>query len=151
MTARRIAAIYRDEHVENPKILTTPEEVDEIINILLESDPGETSVDMYSLDRPSLASGFRTHKLVAGVRSDRNSGVLSSMDGDCDEPNVVSIGNRELGGGPVYYSLLGHGEDFPLFAEISIEKVREAVKEFVSSGGKRPLCVEWDLAGYHDV
>ncbi|MEU4181111.1 Imm1 family immunity protein [Streptomyces sp. NPDC026589] len=150
MTMHGIAAVFRREHIENPRILITPEDVDEMINILLESDITECAAQMYSLDRPRLPSGIFDHSFIIGVREDREAGVVSSADGGCEEPNVVSVGNHELGRGPVYYCQNGSSFDFPLFSEIPIEKVREVAKEFVASGGRRPNCVDWDVAGYHD-
>ncbi|MFF9634756.1 Imm1 family immunity protein [Streptomyces bacillaris] len=150
MTMRGIAAVYRREHNENPRILATPEDVDEMIDVLLESDITECAVQMYSLDRPRLSSGIFDHSFIVGVRKDRGAGVVSSADGSCEEANVVSVGNSELGRGPVYYCQNGSSFDFPLFSEIPIEKVRAVVKEFVASGGKRPECIDWDVAGYHD-
>jgi hypothetical protein len=150
MAMHRIMAVYRREHIENPQILITPEDVDEMINILLESDIIECAAQMYSLGRPRLPSGIFDHSFIIGVRKDRGAGVASSADGSCKEPNVVSVGNRELGRGPVYYCQNGSSFDFPLFSEIPIGKVREVAKEFVASSGKRPNCIDWDVAGYHD-
>ncbi|MFJ9110042.1 Imm1 family immunity protein [Streptomyces sp. NPDC102283] len=30
-----------------------------------------------------------------------------------------------------------------------MEEVREVAKDFVASDGRRPGCVNWDVAGYH--
>lgn len=147
MHSRGIAAFYRDEHVQNPPILITPEDVDEMLDTLMEGDVSESAAQLHSLDRPTTPAGFPTHMLVIGVSKDRQVGVLSSMDGACKETNVVSVGNLELGQGPVYYSLNGEGNDFPLSSEIPVERLREAVKEFVKFGGMRPTCVEWGDAG----
>ncbi|NUV83152.1 hypothetical protein G6W52_25070 [Streptomyces sp. CAI-155] len=118
-----------------------------MLDTLLEGDVCQPAAQLHSLDRPTTSAGFPTHLLIVGVRRDRQVGVLSSMDGNCRESNVVSVGNLELGQGPVYYSLNGEGNDFPLSSEIPIGKVREAVKEFVASGGMRPTCIEWGEAG----
>ncbi|WP_164360716.1 Imm1 family immunity protein [Streptomyces griseus] len=146
----RIAAVYRREHLENSQILATSEDVDEMINILLGSDITECAAQMYSLDRPRLPSRIFDHSFIIGVRKDRGVGVASSADGECEESNVVSVGNRELGRGPVYYCQNGSSFGFPLFSEIPIEKVREVAKEFFATGGMRPTCIDWDVAGYHD-
>lgn len=90
-------------------------------------------------------------RTLAGVRKDRQAGVLSSMDANCDPVgHVVSVGNRERGRGPVHYPVARSVYDFPLFAEIPIDAVRQAVKEFVASGGKRPTRVEGDDPGVWD-
>ncbi|MFI5808954.1 Imm1 family immunity protein [Streptomyces sp. NPDC051561] len=150
MTTRGAVAVYRREHIENPRVLVTPEDVDDMIDVLLESDVMERAAQLYSLDRPRLPSGIFDHSFIVGVQRERGVGVLSSADGNHVETNVVSVGNPELGRGPVYYCQNGSSFDFPLFSEISIEEVRQAVKDFVASGGQRPACVDWDVAGYHD-
>ncbi|MFD3355227.1 Imm1 family immunity protein [Streptomyces fradiae] len=142
---RGVKAIYQPEHYEKPQILTTAEDVDEMFEVLLAEDI--RSVQFFSLDRTDTSDGWPDHELIAGARKDREAGVLSSMDVNCEPVgHVVSVGNPELGRGPVYYSLY----DFPLFSEIPIEKVRQGVKEFVTSSGKRPTCVEWDDPGVYE-
>ncbi|MER7108866.1 Imm1 family immunity protein [Streptomyces sp. NPDC000229] len=148
MITRGVKAIYLPEHFENPMILTTSEDVDDMFTILLADDIN--AVQFFSLDRPHTPAGWPDHELIAGVRKDRNAGVLSSMDEKCDPVgHVVSVGKPELGRGPVYYTCVDSVHDFPLFSEVPIETVRRAVKEFVASGGKRPACVEWDHRGFY--
>ncbi|MGA5408747.1 Imm1 family immunity protein [Streptomyces lavendulocolor] len=149
MPKHGIAAYYLPEHREEPKILTTEADVDDMFDTLLEDDLH--GVQLFSLTRPNLPAGWPDHELIAGVRRDRKAGVLSSLDADCDPVgHVVSVGNMELGRGPVNYTVGDSVHDFPLFSEISIEAVRQGVKEFVVSGGKRPTCVEWDDPGVWD-
>ncbi|MFF4748002.1 Imm1 family immunity protein [Streptomyces sp. NPDC001268] len=146
---RGIKAIYQPEHFENPRILTTVEDVDDMFNVLLAEDLH--AVQFFSLDRPDTPDGWPDHELIAGVRKDREAGVLSSMDANCQPVgHVVSVGKPELGRGPVYYTCVDSVRDFPLSSEIPIDKVRQAVKEFVTSGGKRPSCVEWDDPGVYE-
>jgi hypothetical protein len=39
--------------------------------------------------------------------------------------------------------LLGHVREFMPGSEIPIDLVRQAVKEFLGSGGQVPTCIEW--------
>lgn len=43
----------------------------------------------------------------------------------------------------VFYYFVGHGRDFPTDSLVSIELIRKAIKEFLTSGGERPTCVNW--------
>lgn len=43
----------------------------------------------------------------------------------------------------VFYYYMGHDEGYPQDAEVSIEELRTAVKEFLDSGGERPSSPQW--------
>ncbi|KAB2587623.1 Imm1 family immunity protein [Streptomyces arboris] len=160
MTTQGIQAVYLPEHNEEPRVLFTPADVDDMIDALLRSDGSGDSVEMFSLDRPIVGPlDMPDHRLFAGVRKDRNAGVLDSGDGTCEISDARSVSKSVKGsasavtfatateGDVVVYSQNGSPFEFLISSEISIEKVREAVKEFVATGGKRPSCVEWVDAG----
>ncbi|WP_415952084.1 Imm1 family immunity protein [Streptomyces sp. KLOTTS4A1] len=86
-----------------------------------------------------MESGFPDHELLVGVDSVRQVGVLGFMD---ERGNFVSH-NPSGNAGDVTYFAVGNPTDFPGRSEISIRLVRDAVKEFLSSGGARPTCVRW--------
>jgi hypothetical protein len=77
--------------------------------------------------------------MYVGVSKEKGLGSLMSSDPRHSEELFFSVGNIERGQGPVYYA----GNEYPLFSEIPLEDVRQALKEFVESGGLRPACVEW--------
>jgi hypothetical protein len=60
------------------------------------------------------------------------------------EGNVVTLGSPE-GRGEVSYFIVGNATEFPDRSEIPIDLVRRAVKEFMVSGGQRPMCVQWQV------
>ncbi|MEU4025915.1 Imm1 family immunity protein [Streptomyces anulatus] len=161
MTMQGIQAVYLPEHNEEPRILFSPADVDDMIDTLLMSDGSGDSVEMFSLDRPRVGPlNMPDHRLFAGVRRDRNAGVLDSGDGTCEIPDTRSASEdvrvsasavtfaTATEGDVVVYSQNGSPFEFLISSEISIGKVREAVKGFVAMGGKRPSCVEWVDAGY---
>jgi hypothetical protein len=43
----------------------------------------------------------------------------------------------------VEYMLLGHVREFMPGSEIPVERIRQAVKEFLGNGGEIPTCIEW--------
>ncbi|MEU8489248.1 Imm1 family immunity protein [Streptomyces sp. NPDC048641] len=59
-------------------------------------------------------------------------------------PEDVSLGPAD-GRGEASYSIMGNMTEFPERSEIPISLVRQAVKEFLSSAGKRPACAEWQV------
>lgn len=152
MKTRGVEAYYRSEHdAGNPHVLRTPDDVDDVIDILLQGDQGGCAAELIALDRPLTSAGFPDHVFIIGARRDRNAGVLLSGDGDYEEPdaNMTSAGNMELDDDVVLYQRNDGGSyEFPISAEIPIDKLRGAVKEFVASGGKRPRSIEWHVSFY---
>ncbi|MFD0034090.1 Imm1 family immunity protein [Streptomyces sp. NPDC127172] len=137
---RGVEACYRSEHGDAPVELRSPEDVDKLIDELLASDCSENMAVLHSMERPLLPSGFPDHELMVGANGDLQVGVLSFM----DDGNFVSLGPVD-GRGEVSYCTIGHMTEFPERSEIPISLVRQAVKEFLSSAGKRPACVEWQV------
>ncbi|WP_217210413.1 Imm1 family immunity protein [Streptomyces sp. AC550_RSS872] len=138
MKQGRAEAYYRAEHAEE-RIVLTPDDVDSFIDALLAGTDSENMAELHSLDRPLLASGFPDHEFLVGVDRELQVGVLSFMD---ETGNLVSLGDGK-GRGGVSYFIVGNGTEFPDRSEIPVILVRQAVKEFLNSGGQRPTCVQW--------
>ncbi|MFE9832857.1 Imm1 family immunity protein [Streptomyces halstedii] len=138
----RAEARYRVESGDKPEILYAPEDIDAVIDTLLVDQGGpirETLAQIHSLEREVLPSGYPDHELMVGVDKDLQVGILSFMDGS---GNSVTLGAPEGRNDPVYY-IQGHMTEFPACSEIPISLVRQAAREFISSGGQRPACVKW--------
>lgn len=58
-----------------------------------------------------------------------------------EDENFASKGSVDRG--IVEYMLLGHVREFMPGSEIPVERVRQAVKEFLRNGGEIPTCIEW--------
>ncbi|MET8565746.1 Imm1 family immunity protein [Streptomyces flaveolus] len=134
----RVQAYYRSEHGDNPVLLQSPSDVDALIDTLLASRPSENLAALHSLERPLNEAGFPDHELLVGADGNLQVGVLSFM----DDGNFVSL-NPLNGRGEISYSIMGSATEFPSHSEVPIALVRQAVKEFLSSGGRRPKCVQW--------
>ncbi|WP_327700120.1 Imm1 family immunity protein [Streptomyces sp. NBC_00459] len=131
---------YRLEHGGKPDFLSTSEDVDALISSLLTGPASENLAQIHSTERDLLpAFGDPDHELMAGVDKDLQVGVLSFMDGS---GNVATRGPSTGRAKPVYY-IQGQMTEFPAYSEIPIAVVCQALKEFLSSGGQRPTCVEW--------
>lgn len=135
----RAEARYRLDHAERPSLLCVADEVDALINSLLSGPVRENMAQIHSLERDSLPSGFPDHELLVGVDRILQVGVLAYLD---SSGNVVTSGSLDRS--PVYY-MQGHMTEFPANSEIPIDLIRQGVKEFLSSGGRRPACVRWQV------
>ncbi|MGW3163306.1 Imm1 family immunity protein [Streptomyces sp. NPDC001142] len=139
MTHGRIQAYYHEQHANEPSVVRTPEDVDTLIDALATGSEFENLAVLHSSERELLPSGFPDHEFMVGADGKRQVGVLSFM----DEKNYVSLGSSGSNEGEVTYFVTENPTDFPATAEIPLALVRQAAKEFLSSGGRRPTCVPW--------
>ncbi|MEU6015478.1 Imm1 family immunity protein [Streptomyces sp. NPDC047515] len=140
MTHNRVQAYYCVQHAYEPLVVRTPEDVDALIDALATGPEFENSAVLHSSERELLPSGFPDHEFRIGADGKRQVGVLGFM----DEKNFVSLGSSGSNhGGEVTYFVAENSTEFPATAEIPLALVRQAAKEFLSSGGRRPTCVPW--------
>jgi hypothetical protein len=132
-------AYYRQQHADEPAVICSPEDVDTLIDSLAFGAEFESMAVLQSLQRETLPSGFPDHEFLVGVNRERQAGVVSFI----DDKNYVSISPSVARSEEVVYHIAGNPTEFPAAAEIPLPLVREAVKEFLLSGGQRPTCVEW--------
>ncbi|MFB7234858.1 Imm1 family immunity protein [Streptomyces sp. NPDC056269] len=135
----RAEAHYRSEHKSTPDRLQTPEDVDRMIDSLLTGEKFHTLARVVSENRQMLPSGFPDHEFMVGVNADRQMGAITF---GCEEGSFSTVSDPESDDEPVYH-LAGHDFYFPESCEIPLTLIRDAVKEFIFSGGKRPSCVAW--------
>ncbi|WP_130335869.1 Imm1 family immunity protein [Streptomyces sp. BK022] len=134
---RGLEVQFRPEHTEIPARLGSEDDVDTFIDALLSGQHDRSCAVVYSLDRPMMPSGYWDHELSVGVDRVAQVGALTLAVDD----GYVSKGQMDRGIGE--YMLLGHVREFMPGSEIPIDLVREAVKEFLVSGGQIPMCIEW--------
>ncbi|GAA1410787.1 hypothetical protein GCM10009639_61980 [Kitasatospora putterlickiae] len=138
---------YRRDRIEIPDHLDSLEDVDVLIDELLAGPVNENLAQIIHLDREVIVLGdpgrpgteIPDHQLQVGVDKELQVGVLLFID---RSGNVVTAGPADSRNAPEYY-LAGHWTQFRDQVEIPLGLVREAVKEFLSSGGQRPTCVTW--------
>jgi hypothetical protein len=139
----RIQARYRREHAREPAVLSTAEDVDAMIDSLFLSPVDENLAQVHSLQRPLLPSGVPDHEVLVGVDGSRRVGVVAFGDSD---GNAFTLSSPEdYRDGEVAYCIMGHRREFPDHSEVPVDLVRQAVKEFLFSGGQRPECVQWRI------
>ncbi|MFE6770388.1 Imm1 family immunity protein [Streptomyces fimicarius] len=139
MTTVQVEAFYRAHHLDAPDILTSAEDVDRMLDLLASGEKSETMASLYSKQRENLASGFPDHEFLVGVDRERGVGIVAFS----DEVNYFPVGQYRQEGGDVEYCFTGNPREFPAGSEIPIALVRDAVVEFLLTGGKRPECIKW--------
>ncbi|GAA2697468.1 Imm1 family immunity protein [Actinoplanes palleronii] len=146
MTNFKAEARYRTEHAERPILLETAESIDLLVDALLNGPDDHNLAQLHSLNRPLLpAYGDPDHELLVGVDSVLGFGALAWMDAD---GNQVTLGSGEGLAQAEMYFIMGHRREFPEKSSVPLDLIRQAVKEFLLSGGKRPTCVEWQKLEY---
>ncbi|MER7441505.1 Imm1 family immunity protein [Micromonospora avicenniae] len=136
----RVEAYYRPQHGDQRELLTTPEDVDLLIDALLAGPTHQNLAELHSLERSPLPSGTPDHELLVGADRTLQVGVLEFMDAS---GNWTTVGSHK-GRAEVRYSCVHQMTEFPARSEIPIALLSRAVKEFCLSGGQRPTCVQWE-------
>ncbi|MFE5243207.1 MULTISPECIES: Imm1 family immunity protein [unclassified Streptomyces] len=139
MTNFRVHAYYSVQHADEPMAVRSPEGVDSLIDALSSGKGMGIMAVLHSQQRKLLPSGFPDHEFLVGADGGRKVGVVSFI----DVKNYLSIDSTNTFGGEVVYHVADNPREFPATAEIPLALVREAVKEFLLSGGRRPTCIEW--------
>jgi hypothetical protein len=134
-----VKAYYKHEHGEAPLRIQTPRDVDRLIDGLLAEDYSNSVAALYVEGRLN-AAGVPDHELLVAINNE--DGAVGAL--------------RYMGSGGTYYSqgqagsnkqatyyYTGSDREFPADSEIPIEQVRQALQEFLESGGQRPSSPQW--------
>ncbi|MGH3716269.1 MAG: Imm1 family immunity protein [Micromonosporaceae bacterium] len=133
-----VAAYFRHEHGEAPVRVSTPDEMDALIDELLE-EPYDNSVAALYVEGRRNEAAFPDHELLLAVSQEDSVGGLRYMGGDGAYTAKGSPSRYE----EVMYYYMGHDREFPRDSELPLDVIRRAAKEFLTGGGDRPTCVEW--------
>ncbi|MFE4701195.1 Imm1 family immunity protein [Streptomyces sp. NPDC001935] len=126
--------------MQDPVLLSTSGDVDRLVDALLTGPALHDAAHILSRARSRVSAEFPDHGLYVGVSRNANAGALALTAPEVG--HVASAGNPGSGSG-VAYHVAGHWTEFPDDSEIPIVLVREALKEFLHSGGSVPDCIEW--------
>ena len=134
------SAYYRPGHGETPVLLTTPEDIDTMIDDLLSDLEGDNSVaSLHINERPLGNLDMPDHQLRIAVDAQREVGALRYV-GDRQAWYVPGTTNPA---DEVEYFFTGHDEAWPQDSDTTIDTIRAAAKEFLASGGERPASADW--------
>jgi len=139
--ANTVRAFYKNG--EGPTLIDTPADIDALVDAVLAETFENSVITLYSTTRPLMDSGVPDHELRVAIFAEakvggiRYAGDDGTNEGSWYVPGQVS--QRE----EVFYFYQGHDQGWPQDSEVSIEEVRQAVREFVDGNGARPGSFEW--------
>jgi hypothetical protein len=127
---------YLREHGKNPMVVSTVEEVDALIDRVRAESPPAAPILMYvHLSGEPAAQG-----LDVGISSD--CGIIRYAGREWPE-GVLSTGENPDDHTERPYCYMDNWTGLPAGAEVSLDVIRQAVKEFLATDGARPTCVRW--------
>lgn len=143
-----IEAYYKHGHDEDPVIVSSADDVDQLVDALLAESFDNTVAALYVRERPKTDKGYPDHDFRFGIDAERKLGSLRFAGIDGATKGVWYVGGQPVQHDEVYYEYMGNPQDFPLDAEVSLDVVRTAVKEFLDTG-QRPTSVQWNVWPSH--
>ncbi|MGW1340221.1 Imm1 family immunity protein [Kribbella sp. NPDC002412] len=133
-------AYFRDDE---PTILTSAAEIDELIDTLLSAGPQYSVAALAIRERPRSELGLPDHEFELAVNADGKSGGLRYAGRRGEESGVWYAVGEQSGHEPLMYGHAGNETPFPSDSELPLDVVRAAAKEFLAIGGDRPSSVAW--------
>jgi hypothetical protein len=136
-------AYYEGNHRDQPVILRGDADVDALVDALMAGPFTNSMANLYIVERPRHPNGLPDHELGVAVDAEGNVGGLWYL--NSAEGAWYSLGRRS-DRDEVFYCFVGNDRTFPPDSEIPIDLIRQAVKEFLATGGQRPTVVRWQPA-----
>ncbi|MFB9905614.1 Imm1 family immunity protein [Allokutzneria oryzae] len=127
---------YARGHGDNPITVSTPDEVDALIDRVRAESPETAPILM----EVHISGDPYTQGLDVGINGDR--GVLRYSGRDWPE-GVYSTGDGLAEGKPLAYFYMDTCTEFPPNAEVPVDTVRQAVRDFLATDGDRPSGIVW--------
>ena len=136
-----IKAYFKHGHGENPVILETAQDADALVDALLSEDFDNSVAALYADTRTRVNPDYPDHELRIAWFAEGKVGGIRYAGGDSKDVTYVpgKTSERE----EVFYNYMHHDEGWPVDSEVSIEQIRQAVREFVEGNGARPTGLEW--------
>ncbi|HEX5401851.1 MAG TPA: Imm1 family immunity protein [Pseudonocardiaceae bacterium] len=127
------------EHGEGPSYVDTPEGID----TLLDQVATRYWHDWPVLLEVTIADSVGMEHMYAGVYHDRGMVWYSSP----EHPACYSQGEAPAHDGELTYYYMENDRQFPSDADVSLDAVKLAVREFLATRGERPSSVTWRPIG----
>ncbi len=136
-----VRAFYKHGH--GPTLLETAADVDALIDAVLAEPFGNSVIALYSTARPLMESGVPDHELRVALYAEAKVGGIRYAGDDGTQEASWYVPGQVSQREEVFYYYQGHDQGWPGDSEVSIEQVRQAVREFVDGAGARPQSFEW--------
>jgi hypothetical protein len=137
-----LEAYYKHGHGKDPVTISTPEQVDGLVDALLAESFDNTVAALYIREWPKTQMGRPDHELRVGVDRERKLGSVRYAGVVDEQRGAWYIGGQTVQHDEVYYEYMGSPQEFPTDAEVSLDVVRGVLKEFLASG-ERPSSLDW--------
>lgn len=123
-----------DDAPGDPAImLDTADDVERFVDQVAQASAGQQVSSMVEV---SFAGDDDAPMLNVGIGA--STGFVHWLDDDA----VMSVGDASRAG-TITYDYAGHPAEVPASAEVSLDDVRRAVREYLLTGGGRPTGVAW--------
>lgn len=103
---------------------------------------GLVSTSMYR-SRDRQATRAASHVLRVALHPDAKVGGIRYVGDDGTDEGSWYVPRQVSQREEVFYYYAGHEQGWPQDSEVSIDQVRQAVREFVTGDGARPQSFEW--------
>lgn len=139
----RTTGYFKHDHGENPVVLQSAADADVLIDAMLGEQFGNSVAALYADARPPMpaAPDLPDHELRIAIYAEAKVGGIRYAGGDVRGAWYVPGATSERE--EVFYLYMGHDEGWPQDSEVSVDRVRQALREFVTGDGARPQSFEW--------
>lgn len=121
---------------DDPISIRTTADADALLDRMAADGAGFEVPPLAELSRHD-EDGWAVSYIGVNVKSGRGIMTYSDPNGSATTSNGSHTGDT------VTYDYMAHTRELPASAEIPLDDVRKAVREFVTIDNTRPTCVEW--------
>ncbi|MGC4944117.1 Imm1 family immunity protein [Kribbella sp. DT2] len=139
--ATTVEAFYRTGAA--PTLLRSAGDVEALIDAVLAEPFDNSVITLYSAARPLMESGVPDHELRIAINAEGKVGGIRYAGDDGRDEGSWYVPGQTSSREEVFYYYCGHDQGWPDDSEVTIEQVRQAVREFVDGDGVRPWGFEW--------
>jgi hypothetical protein len=137
----KIKAYYKHGHGDDPVVLESARDVDALIDGLTSESFDNSVAALYAETRARINPDYPDHELRIAWLAEGKVGGIRYAGGNTKD--VAYVPGKASEREDVFYNYMHHDEDWPRDSEVTIEQVRQAVREFVEGNGARPQSFEW--------
>ena len=137
-----LRAFYKHDQDPDPWIVSNADDVDALIDAVLAESPTNSVIALYVSERPKTEHDMPDHELRVAINQESKIGGVRYAGTYRDTAGVWYAAGSASERDEVFYYYMGHDEGWPKDSEVSIDVLRAAVKDLLSSG-ERPSAVEW--------
>ena len=137
-----VRAFYKHDQEPDPWILSTPDDVDALIDAVLNEQPNNSVIALYVAERPKTEHDMPDHELRVAINQETKVGGLRYTGPADAATGAWYARGRASDRDEVFYYYMGHDEGWPQDSEVPVHELRSTVKAFLASG-ERPPGVEW--------